>query len=215
MRELRTITSGWWQVPLLYVPHDLVGRGAIEPAANGDGGSTAPRARAGRRPSPPRPPDPVPSAVDARGLRRGVVRADRRPGPSVLYIVGASISQGRRAGLTSMLGVQAGGLIHVFAAAIGVSALIASSAEAFTVVKFAGAAYLVYLGVQRIRHAGEDDHGGRSRRSHAHLFRQGVVVNVLNPKVAIFFVAFLPQFIDPDAGSPGLQIIVLGLALPR
>ena len=110
-----------------------------------------------------------------------------------------------------MLGVQAGGLVHVFAAAIGVSALIASSAEAFTVVKFAGAAYLVYLGVQRIRHAGEDDHEQQAPRSHAHLFRQGVVVNVLNPKVAIFFVAFLPQFIDPDAGSPGLQIVVLGL----
>jgi len=133
------------------------------------------------------------------------------PGPSVLYIVGASISQGRRAGLTSMLGVQAGGLIHVFAAAIGVSALIASSAEAFTVVKFAGAAYLVYLGIQRIRHAGEDDHQEQAPRSHAHLFRQGVVVNVLNPKVAIFFVAFLPQFIDPAAGTPGLQIVVLGL----
>ena len=133
------------------------------------------------------------------------------PGPSVLYIVGASISQGRRAGLTSMLGVQAGGLIHVFAAAVGVSALIASSAEAFTIVKFAGAAYLVYLGVQRIRHAGEDDHTEQAPRSHAHLFRQGVVVNVLNPKVAIFFVAFLPQFIDPSAGTPGLQIVVLGL----
>lgn len=133
------------------------------------------------------------------------------PGPSVLYIVGASISQGRRAGLTSMLGVQAGGLVHVFAAAIGVSALIASSAEAFNVVKFAGAAYLVYLGVQRIRHAGEDDHEQQAPRSHAHLFRQGVVVNILNPKVAIFFVAFLPQFIDPAAGAPGLQIVVLGL----
>ena len=133
------------------------------------------------------------------------------PGPSVLYIVGASISQGRRAGLMSMLGVQAGGLIHVFAAAIGVSALIASSAEAFTAVKFAGAAYLVYLGIQRIRHAGEDDHAEQAPRSHAHLFRQGVVVNVLNPKVAIFFVAFLPQFIDPDAGAPGLQIVILGL----
>ena len=133
------------------------------------------------------------------------------PGPSVLYIVGASISQGRRAGLTSMLGVQTGGLVHVFAAAIGVSALIASSAEAFSVVKFAGAAYLVYLGIQRIRHAGEDDMQATEPRSHAHLFRQGVVVNILNPKVAIFFVAFLPQFIDPAAGTPGLQIVALGL----
>lgn len=133
------------------------------------------------------------------------------PGPSVLYIVGTSIAQGRRAGVASMLGVQAGALLHVFAAAIGVSAILASSAEAFTVVKFAGAAYLVWLGVQKLRHAGEEDPAARPPRSHAHLFRQGVVVNLLNPKVAIFFLAFLPQFIDPDAASPGLQIIGLGL----
>ena len=133
------------------------------------------------------------------------------PGPSVLYIVGTSIAQGRRAGVASMLGVQAGALIHVFAAAIGVSALLASSAEAFTVVKFAGAAYLVWLGIQKLRHAGEDDPAARPPRTHAHLFRQGVVVNLLNPKVAMFFVAFLPQFIDPGAATPGLQIIGLGL----
>lgn len=133
------------------------------------------------------------------------------PGPSVLYIVGTSIAQGRRAGVASMLGVQAGALIHVFAAAIGVSALLASSAAAFDIVKFAGAAYLVWLGVQRLRHAGEDEPAARPPRSHAHLFRQGVVVNVLNPKVAMFFFAFLPQFIDPDAATPGLQILGLGL----
>ena len=133
------------------------------------------------------------------------------PGPSVLYIVGTSIAQGRRAGVASMFGVQAGALIHVFAAAIGVSAILASSAEAFTVVKFAGAAYLVWLGVQKLRHAGEEDPAVREPRSHAHLFRQGVVVNILNPKVAMFFLAFLPQFINPDAAAPGLQIIGLGL----
>ena len=133
------------------------------------------------------------------------------PGPSVLYIVGTSIAQGRRAGVASMLGVQTGALIHVLAAAIGVSAILASSAEAFTVVKFAGAAYLVWLGVQKLRHAGAEDPAARPPRSHAHLFRQGVVVNLLNPKVAMFFLAFLPQFIDPDAGSPGLQILGLGL----
>jgi threonine/homoserine/homoserine lactone efflux protein len=133
------------------------------------------------------------------------------PGPSVLYIVGTSIAQGRRAGVASMFGVQTGALIHVFAAAIGVSAILASSAELFNVVKFAGAAYLVWLGVQKLRHAGDEDPAARSPRSHAHLFRQGVVVNILNPKVAMFFLAFLPQFIDPDAASPGLQIIGLGL----
>jgi len=133
------------------------------------------------------------------------------PGPSVLYIVGTSISQGRRAGIASMLGVQAGALIHVAAAAVGVSAVLASSAELFNAVKFAGAAYLVWLGVQRIRHAGEPDAAERPPRSHAHLFRQGVVVNLLNPKVAMFFLAFLPQFVDPDAASPGLQVLALGL----
>jgi threonine/homoserine/homoserine lactone efflux protein len=133
------------------------------------------------------------------------------PGPSVLYIVGTSISQGRRAGVASMLGVQAGALIHVAAAAIGVSALLASSAGLFNVVKFAGAAYLVWLGVQRIRHAGEQDPAARPPRSHAHLFRQGVVVNLLNPKVAMFFLAFLPQFVDPQGASPGAQVLALGL----
>ncbi len=94
---------------------------------------------------------------------------------------------------------------------VAVLSILASSAEAFTVVKFAGAAYLVFLGVQKLRHAGTEDPAARPPRSHAHLFRQGVVVNLLNPKVAMFFLAFLPQFINPDAGSPGLQIIGLGL----
>ena len=128
-----------------------------------------------------------------------------------LYFAHETLGEGRRAGVASMLGVQTGALIHVLAAAIGVSAILASSAEAFTVVKFAGAAYLVWLGVQKLRHAGAEDPAARPPRSHAHLFRQGVVVNLLNPKVAMFFLAFLPQFIDPDAGSPGLQILGLGL----
>lgn len=133
------------------------------------------------------------------------------PGPSVLYIVGTSIAQGRRAGVASMLGVQTGALIHVAAAAIGVSAVLASSAGLFNLVRFAGAGYLVWLGVQRIRHAGDLDPAARPPRSHAHLFRQGVVVNVLNPKVAMFFLAFLPQFVDPGAASPGAQVLALGL----
>jgi threonine/homoserine/homoserine lactone efflux protein len=138
------------------------------------------------------------------------------PGPSVFYIVTRSLVQGRRAGVTSMLGVQAGGLVHVVAAAFGVSALIASSAAAFTVVKYAGAAYLVFLGIRRLLAHGEGeeiDLEPRGQRSTAHLFGQGVLVNVLNPKTALFFLAFLPQFVDPSAGPVAPQMLVLGTML--
>lgn len=133
------------------------------------------------------------------------------PGPSVLYIVSRSIDQGRRAGLVSMLGVEAGALVHVLAAAVGVSAILASSATAFSVVKYAGAAYLVYLGIQRLRRPGGFGLAGAptavpGRR----LFRDGMIVNVLNPKTAVFFLAFLPQFVDPDRGAGAVQVFVLG-----
>ena len=131
------------------------------------------------------------------------------PGPSVLYIVTRSVDQGRRAGLVSMLGVETGALVHVTAAAIGVSAILASSAVAFSVVKYAGAAYLIYLGIQRLRSRGgalPDAPAVPLRR----IFRDGVIVNVLNPKTAIFFLAFLPQFVDPHQGSGALQVAVLG-----
>jgi threonine/homoserine/homoserine lactone efflux protein len=130
------------------------------------------------------------------------------PGPSVIYIVTRSVEQGRRAGLVSMLGVEAGGLVHVAAAALGISAIVASSATAFSIVKYAGAAYLIYLGVQRWRGSGEDP-GRPEPQARGALFRQGMVVNVLNPKTAIFFLAFLPQFVDPSmAVAP--QVLVLG-----
>ena len=138
------------------------------------------------------------------------------PGPSVFYIVTRSLVQGRRAGVTSMLGVQVGGLVHVVAAAFGVSALIASSATAFTVVKYAGAAYLVFLGVRKLlaRDAGEEvELAPHTPRSTAELFGHGVVVNVLNPKTALFFLAFLPQFVDPNAGPVAPQMLVLGTLL--
>jgi threonine/homoserine/homoserine lactone efflux protein len=134
------------------------------------------------------------------------------PGPAVLYIVAQSIDGGRAAGLLSALGVAVGGLVHVTAAAIGLSALVVSSAAAFTVVKLVGAAYLVGLGLYtllRRREVTEEvaSSGRRLRRS----FAQGVVVNVLNPKTALFFLAFLPQFVDRDAGSVAAQLLVLGL----
>jgi threonine/homoserine/homoserine lactone efflux protein len=137
------------------------------------------------------------------------------PGPSVFYIVTRGLTQGRRAGVTSMLGVQAGGLVHVVAAAFGVSALIASSATAFTIVKYAGAAYLVLLGVRKLLARGEsdDEPDPTGPLSASRLFWQGVVVNVLNPKTALFFLAFLPQFVDPAAGPVAPQMLVLGTLL--
>ena len=134
------------------------------------------------------------------------------PGPSVLYIVTRSIEHGRRAGIVSVLGTHTGALVHVAGAAFGASALIVSSAVAFSAVKYLGAAYLVWLGVRRWR-AGERLSLAADRPVVAmrHLFRQGFVVSVLNPKTAIFFLAFLPQFIDPDRGSVTLQVFVLGM----
>jgi threonine/homoserine/homoserine lactone efflux protein len=134
------------------------------------------------------------------------------PGPAVLFIVARSVEHGRSAGLVSMLGVQAGALVHVAAAVLGLSALVVQSAVAFSVVKYAGAAYLVYLGIRRLLIRGEPGPEVRDGgRSFGRLFRQGVVVNVLNPKAALFFLAFLPQFVDPNAGAVALQMGVLGL----
>lgn len=134
------------------------------------------------------------------------------PGPSVLFIVTRSIDQGRRAGLVSVAGTHAGSVVHVAAAAAGLSAIIVSSAVAFSAVKYAGAAYLVWLGVRRWR-AGESALVTEPSRNRAtrRVFRDGFVVSVLNPKTAIFFLAFLPQFIDIDRGSVTFQIVTLGL----
>jgi len=133
------------------------------------------------------------------------------PGPAVVYIVAESIDQGRTAGVVSTLGIGAGSLVHIAAAAIGLSSLLVSSAEAFAPVKYAGAAYLVFLGVRRLLGRDELEANARERKPFGRLFRQGVVVNVLNPKTALFFFAFLPQFVDVDAGAVGAQIAVLGL----
>lgn len=133
------------------------------------------------------------------------------PGPAVLYIVAQSVDQGRLAGLVSALGIGVGGLVHVAAATIGLSSLLASSATAFTIVKYAGAAYLLILGIRRLLTRERlDDEIARVPRTRKKLFVDGVVVNVLNPKTALFFIAFLPQFVDPNAGAATLQI-ALGL----
>jgi threonine/homoserine/homoserine lactone efflux protein len=133
------------------------------------------------------------------------------PGPAVLYIVARSVDQGRRAGVVSALGIAVGGLVHVAAAVVGISALVVSSARAFEAVKYAGAAYLIVLGIRRLLTRDELIGDERDLAPLRQVFTQGVVVNVLNPKTALFFLAFLPQFVDPEAGSVALQTLLLGV----
>jgi len=133
------------------------------------------------------------------------------PGPAVMYIVTRSIHQGRAAGLTSVVGIELGNTVHVLAATLGLSAILLTSAVAFSVVKYAGAAYLVYLGVRTLLSPTASAPADEPRKSLRQTFSQGVVVAVLNPKTALFFLAFLPQFVDASRGSISLQFLVLGL----
>ena len=134
------------------------------------------------------------------------------PGPGVLYAVAHSLSQGHRAGLVSVLGLSTGALAHVVAATAGLSAILLTSATAFGIVKLLGAAYLIYLGISTL-------FGSRpvvSLEAHARhalrrLFTDGVVVSVFNPKIAVFFLAYLPQFVDPARGSVPQQVLLLGI----
>ena len=136
------------------------------------------------------------------------------PGPAVLYIVARSIDQGRMAGIVSTLGIGVGTLFHVAAAALGVSALLMSSALAFDLVKYLGAAYLIYLGVRKLleRETVEVVETPQPRKL-SRIFYQGILVNLLNPKTALFFFAFLPQFVDLSKGRVTLQILFLGIIL--
>jgi threonine/homoserine/homoserine lactone efflux protein len=137
------------------------------------------------------------------------------PGPAVFYIIARSIDQGRPAGLVSTLGVGMGTMFHVVAAAFGISALLVSSALLFNIVKLLGAGYLIYLGLRKLFveedlvNKGDKIEPTTLRR----IFSQGVIVNILNPKTALFFFAFLPQFADPSRGSVAAQIFILGLLL--
>ena len=121
------------------------------------------------------------------------------PGPGVLYVVGRSIDQGRRAGIASMIGIESAELVHVLAVAMGLSALLATSAQALDVVRYGGAVYLIALGVKRWRDGAEDIDAVAEPASARRIAGQGFVVQLLNPKVAIFFLAFFPQFLDRDA----------------
>ena len=135
------------------------------------------------------------------------------PGPAVVYVVTRSVAQGRVAGLVSVLGIHCGTIGYVVATSAGLSALLKASATAFTVVKYLGAAYLIWLGIQKLRARGESDVDTEpARASLPRIFAQGVVVNLLNPKTLIFFAAFLPQFVDPARGPVAFQLAFFGMA---
>jgi threonine/homoserine/homoserine lactone efflux protein len=133
------------------------------------------------------------------------------PGPAVLYVVTQSAEQGRSAGLASVAGIHIGTFVHIVAAAVGLSALILASAVAFSAVKFAGAAYLVYLGIRKLLERPASAETEPRRAPLRTVFARGAIVNVLNPKTALFFLAFLPQFVDTDRGAVWSQVVALGL----
>lgn len=133
------------------------------------------------------------------------------PGPDLFYVTSSAVANGRRVGLAAAFGIAVGAMFHVTLAALGLSAALATSDFAFSAVKLVGAAYLVYLGIKAIRYAGMGGLGGSGARMAAtSAFRQGVLVDVMNPKPAIFFMAFLPQFAVPSAGHMQLQLMLLG-----
>ena len=134
------------------------------------------------------------------------------PGPAVLYIVARSVDQGRAAGLVSVLGIHLGTIVHITAAAVGLSALLVSSALAFAIVKYLGAAYLIWIGIRTFMAKDPDPEAPVVPAEPLHrVFRDGFLVNLFNPKTAIFFLAFLPQFVDAARGALHWQILVLGL----
>jgi threonine/homoserine/homoserine lactone efflux protein len=133
------------------------------------------------------------------------------PGPGILYVLGRTLNGGRREGINSALGTFLGGLVHAVAAAVGLSAILVASATAFQIVRYAGAVYLIYLGIVMIRNrqlqlTEENDLVPKGHQS----FLQGITTEVLNPKTALFFLSFIPQFIAPDKGHTALQFLLLG-----
>jgi threonine/homoserine/homoserine lactone efflux protein len=133
------------------------------------------------------------------------------PGPDMLYVSTRSLTQGRRAGVISALGIAAGSVVHTVAIASGLAALLRALPLAYEIVRFAGAAYLIWLGIQALRNkSGLAAGKPPAPASDWAIFRQGAITNVLNPKVALFFLAFLPQFVHPERGSVALQLVVLG-----
>ena len=133
------------------------------------------------------------------------------PGPGIFYVLARTIGGGRREGVSSSFGTLAGGMVHVFAAAMGISAILAASAVAFRTIKYAGAAYLVWMGLRMIRERNAEMAVTPADAPRSGAFRQGVLTEVLNPKTALFFLSFIPQFIAPERGHVFLQFLLLGL----
>jgi threonine/homoserine/homoserine lactone efflux protein len=154
----------------------------------------------------------VPSSISLLGFVAAALVILLIPGPGVLYVVARSIDQGRRAGLVSVLGLSAGVFVHIAAAVAGISAILLASATAFGIVKTLGAGYLIYLGL-RVLFARRKAAGVNAvvPRAMHRLFMDGVFVSILNPKIALFFLAFLPQFVEPSRGPVPQQILLLGL----
>jgi threonine/homoserine/homoserine lactone efflux protein len=133
------------------------------------------------------------------------------PGPGIFYVAARTLSGGRQAGIASTFGTALGGLVHVIAGGLGVSAIILASAQLFTVLKLAGALYLIWLGIRTVREAGHLPTEPTGATGFKRAFREGIMVEALNPKTAAFFLAFIPQFLEPAAGHPALQFMMLGL----
>jgi threonine/homoserine/homoserine lactone efflux protein len=155
----------------------------------------------------------MPSLPDFLTFALATLILNLTPGPDIMYIVARSLGQGRQAGILSALGIGTGCLFHTFLAAFGISAVLRSSPVAFAVIRYAGGAYLIYLGVRLVLRRGSADTALKPRppASPAAIFRQGMFTNMLNPKVALFFLAFLPQFVSPQRGPIAMQMAVLGL----
>ncbi len=152
----------------------------------------------------------MPPVSDLLAFMAATLALNLSPGPDMLYVIARSVGEGRRAGVVSALGISTGSLVHTAAVVLGVSAFLVAYPAAYDLVRFAGAAYLAWLGVRALRTPARAD--GEPEVAPAELraiFRQGVITNVLNPKVAIFFLAFLPQFVDARRGSVTAQLLVL------
>ena len=132
------------------------------------------------------------------------------PGPAVIYVLNRSVSDGREVGLAAVAGLELGNFVHVIAASVGLSAVLATSATAFNVVKWLGVGYLIFVGIRTLLRKPTDIENEATTTTLRRSFTQGIIVNIFNPKVALFFLSFLPQFIDTGRGSPALQSLILG-----
>ncbi len=153
---------------------------------------------------------PLPAADFSLFLAAALIVA-AVPGPGIFYVAARTLSEGRKAGIASTLGTALGGLVHVIAGGLGISALILASAQAFALLKFAGALYLVWLGIRAFREAGQLPLATTKPAGSRRAFREGILVEATNPKTAAFFLAFIPQFLDTAAAHPALQFMMLGL----